>query len=289
MVWMPRLATLCLMAIAASWPHVAQPRSSANDEEVRGLLNSFSYGYSVHAAINGHDTGLEGNSSENLLLVFEGSREARLMAPDVRARAAVLHAGRNMITIRYTRLAGSSPDLKLSLEIDGYAVPVVFAHVGLATSGVLEGAFDIGPSPPPTYHPLVLSDAPSGTVGFIHFDQGRPGTATIELSLNGDDLGSYVNMARDTVPMTGLRPGANTLRVKYGAPKKPVHMVVVGPSDVQIHVLDSRTTTQVDYNVTGLPVVARNAGCRSAARDRREDPVLRRSGDARPDGVGNHL
>lgn len=155
------LIATSIAALAAAAPP-AHPARAAGPA-LRGIVDSFGYGYAVTVAVNGVPLPTLRGDGQQAVRLFGADHPLRAQSTPETAGLFVLREGENTIRVEFTRRGEAANALRVKVEVpDRYDRPLFQLTSATRPAGLLERTFVIAPSMPPDFRTLEVTDADLG-------------------------------------------------------------------------------------------------------------------------------
>jgi hypothetical protein len=212
---MRRACIILLPGVLLALSVVAAGKEESSMQEPEGLeaiLECFGYGYQVKVVVNGVDVGVKGGRSESKRLLDRNSPLINDVPPQIK-NLFVLKPGENQIQVEFTKQGTASDRLTLSLQPEGYPVPVFVLYSKSKPAGKVESKFTLEAKAPADLRPVYVSDAGENKSAFVVVTTTN---ATVTPFLNGEKEMTLAGTP-GLVPLENVKAGTNELVVKYHA------------------------------------------------------------------------
>lgn len=145
------------MQIIDQMQQISAELAKYDTNRIDATIDVDAYGYDVNIAVNGKDTGIEGNRSTALRLFNTDSIMALISTQDVKDRNFILSSGENTIVITYKKIKDSNFGLTLNLlAYDN--VKVLTAEAKNKAEGKIEKTFILEPQKPSDLQTITVSE-----------------------------------------------------------------------------------------------------------------------------------
>lgn len=210
------------------------------ENEPTAILSCFGYGYKAGVLINGAETNIRGEKSEEMRLFYESSKLAS-EAPAAIKKFFLLNKGENRIQAEFEK-TGASGGLTLYVWLESEPVPSFFLHTRNKDRGRLDKKFIMKSPLPKDFRPVVISDAGENKAVLIFV--ANP--AVVEATLN-DKSGPYIGGTIGPIVMENVKSGKNDLTVTYQADP-------TATKEIRIGIVTPEWTRFISKKVTGTTV-----------------------------------
>jgi len=144
---------VCVAVIATANP------AAAGDDQLRGFVDSFGYGYAVSVSVNGTPVKVITGDGQQATRLFGTDHPMRAQSPPEMADLFILREGENTIIVEFQKKEDSQNPLQVKLEVpDRYSQPLFHLTSSGRASGKVEKKIIIEKKQPPDFKTIVVND-----------------------------------------------------------------------------------------------------------------------------------
>lgn len=145
------IAMLCLF--------VFDPNQAAAKDPIKGIIDSFAYGYEVKVSINGTPIPIIRGKGQQASRLFSADHPMKKQASPEQQYIFILREGNNTISVEFRKLEDAQTPLEVKLEIpDRYSKPLFHLRSSAKKSAKIDRSFRIEKNMPPSFKTVEVND-----------------------------------------------------------------------------------------------------------------------------------
>jgi hypothetical protein len=138
---------------------LCDPYHAVAKEPIKGIIDSFGYGYEVKVSINGTPIPVIRGKGQQASRLFSADHPMKKQASPEQQNIFILREGDNTIAVEFRKLEDAQTPLEIKLEVpDRYAKPIFHLRSSEKESARIDRSFRIDKSMPPSFKTIEVND-----------------------------------------------------------------------------------------------------------------------------------